>query len=138
MSDISVSELGEFGLIARIVARLAAAGRAVLLGPGDDAAVVAAPRRPCGRDDRLLVEGVHFRRDWSTAYDVGRKAAARRTSPTSPPWVPRRPALLVGLAAPGDLPLSLGRRSRGRACATSAPSCGAAVVGGDVVSRRRW
>ena len=50
----------------------------------------------------LLVDGRHFRRDWSTPYDIGRKAAAQNLAdvvamgavPTS---------LLVGLAAPPDL-----------------------------------
>ena len=40
---MTVGSTGEFGLIARVTARLATDAPAVLLGPGDDAAVVAAP-----------------------------------------------------------------------------------------------
>ena len=126
--DISVSDAGEFGLIARIVARLS--GGSALLGPGDDAAVVAARDGRVVASTDLLVEGTHFRRDWSSAYDVGRKAAAQNladiaamgASPT---------ALLVGLAAPPDLDvawvdgLADGLRDE---CAV----VGAEVVGGDV------
>jgi len=131
---IVVSDLGEFGLIARIVGRLASVTPSpdVLLGPGDDAAVLRAADGRVTVTTDVLVEGVHFRRDWSTGYDVGRRAAAANladvaamgASPTG---------LVVGLAAPGDLPLSWadgladGFRDE---CAVA----GAAVVGGDVVS----
>ena len=101
--DISVSDAGEFGLISRIRARLRSSD-SVLLGPGDDAAVIASPDGRVVVTTDVLVEGVHFRRDWSTAYQAGRKAAAQNLAdvvamgayPT---------AIVVGLAAPPDLPL---------------------------------
>ena len=50
----------------------------------------------------------HFRRDWSTANDVGHKAAARNFADIAAMGaVPT--ALLVGFATPGDLELDLGR-----------------------------
>ena len=72
---MSIAETGEFGLIARIVARLEA-GPATLLGPGDDGAVVAAPDGRIVASTDVLVEGRHFRRDWSGAADIGHRAAA--------------------------------------------------------------
>src|SRR5262245_7972557 len=75
----NVGDLGEFGLIAAVVARLTAGERpvgGVVLGPGDDAAVVAAPDGRVVITTDALVEGRHFRRDWSTGYDAGRRAAA--------------------------------------------------------------
>jgi thiamine-monophosphate kinase len=80
----------------------------------------------------LLVEGRHFRRDWSTANDIGHKAAARNFADIAAMGaVPT--ALLVGLAAPPDLELSwadglmAGLREE---CG----EVGAAVVGGDVTA----
>ena len=72
----TVGELGEFGLIRELTSRLTTTP-AVRVGPGDDAAVVAAPDRRVVASTDILLEGRHFRRDWSTAYDVGRKAAAQ-------------------------------------------------------------
>ena len=71
----SVAELGEFGLIARITAGRASAP-GTLLGPGDDAAVLAAADGRVVVTTDVLVEGVHFRLDWSTPHQVGRKAVA--------------------------------------------------------------
>jgi thiamine-monophosphate kinase len=103
----------------------------VLLGPGDDAAVVAVPDGRVVATTDLLVEGRHFRRDWSEAYDVGRKAAAQNLADVAAMGaVPT--ALLVGLAAPTDLPqdwaLALADGLRDE-CAKVAAS----VAGGDVV-----
>jgi thiamine-monophosphate kinase len=104
----------------------------VLLGPGDDAAVVAAPDGRVVASTDMLVENRHFRRDWSTAEDVGHKAAARAFSDIAAMGaVPT--ALLVALAAPGTLELSwtdglmTGLRAE---CA----QVDAAIVGGDVTA----
>jgi thiamine-monophosphate kinase len=128
--DPTVSELGEFALISAITERLGSSA-AVLLGPGDDAALVAAPDRRVVASTDLLVEGRHFRRNWSDATDVGHRAAAANLSDIAAMGaVPT--ALLVGLAAPGDLPTSWvlemadGLREE---CAL----VGASVAGGDVV-----
>ena len=76
--------------------------------------MVAAPDGRVVASTDLLVENRHFRRDWSTAEDVGHKAAARAFSDIAAMGaVPT--ALLVGFAAPGDLELDLGRRLDGRA-----------------------
>lgn len=126
---MTVGELGEFGLIARVVARLQAPPPPA--GPGDDAAVVPAPDGRVVATTDLLVEGRHFRRDWSSAYDVGVKAAAQNLADVAAMGaVPT--ALLVGLATPADLPLAVadgltdGLRDE-------AARAGAVVVGGDVV-----
>jgi thiamine-monophosphate kinase len=122
--------VGEFGLIARVIDRLAQSP-AVLLGPGDDAAVVAAPDGRVVASTDVLVEGVHFRREWSSGYDVGRKAAAANLADIAAMGA-RGTALLVGLAAPADLPvawsLELADGLRDEAALV-----GASVVGGDVV-----
>jgi thiamine-monophosphate kinase len=126
---ISVSEVGEFGVIARVVARLRN-GRGVLLGPGDDAAVVAVPDGRVVASTDLLVEGRHFRRDWSSAYDVGRKAAAQNLADIAAMGA-NPVGLLVGLACPDDLPVEwLEELADG--LRDECDLVGAAVVGGDL------
>src|SRR6266508_2766208 len=71
----TVADLGEFGLIDRVT-RGRAQPPGTLLGPGDDAAVVSAPDGRVVASTDVLVEGVHFRLDWSNPEQVGRKAVA--------------------------------------------------------------
>jgi thiamine-monophosphate kinase len=72
-----VSEIGERGLIERIRGKLPGPPADLLVGPGDDAAVVRPER---GAFEILttdaVVEGVHFDRRFSTPGDVGHKALA--------------------------------------------------------------
>ena len=127
---ISIGDLGEFGLIARITARLPGGGF-TLVGPGDDAAVVVAADGRVVATTDLLVDGRHFRRDWSTAYDVGRKAAAQNLADVAAMGaVPT--ALLVGLAVPPELPAFWAERLAD-GLRDECELVGAGVVGGDVV-----
>ena len=107
----------------------------VVVGPGDDAAVVLAPDGRVVATTDVLVEGVHFRLDWSSPYDVGRKAAAASLADVAA-MGGTATSLLVGLAAPPDVPvpwaseLADGLRDE-------ADVVGAVVVGGDTVSSDR-
>jgi thiamine-monophosphate kinase len=131
VSEPTARDLGELGLVAAVTARLPLSS-AVLLGPGDDAAVVAVPDGRVVATTDVLVEGVHFRRDWSTAQDVGHKAAAANLADVAA-MGGTATALLVGLAAPPDLPVSwaLGLADGLR---EEAELVGAVVVGGDTVA----
>ncbi|MBK0867534.1 MULTISPECIES: thiamine-phosphate kinase [unclassified Saccharopolyspora] len=96
----TVSEAGEFGLIHRVTS-----GRpqppSTLLGPGDDAAVLAAPDGRVVATTDVLVEQVHFRFDWSSPHQVGRKAVAVNLSDLAAMGaVPT--GLLVGMGAPPE------------------------------------
>lgn len=126
----TVGELGEFGLIRQLTARLPLTP-AVDLGPGDDAAVVKAPDGRVVATTDVLIEGRHFRRDWSTAYDVGRKSAAQNLADVAAMGaVPT--AILLGLVTPPDLPTTWATELMD-GLRDECQVAGAAVVGGDVV-----
>ncbi|MDR1999853.1 MAG: thiamine-phosphate kinase [Frankiaceae bacterium] len=127
---ITVADEGEFGLISRLTAGIVRTDD-VLLGPGDDAAVTRAGDGRVVSSTDLMVEGVHFRRDWSTANDVGRKAAAANLADIAAMGATAT-AILVGLATPPDLP---GEWASGLmdGLREECGQVGAAVVGGDVV-----
>ncbi len=125
-----IGALGEFGLIAALTARMPQ-GAGVLLGPGDDAAVVSAPDGRVVATTDLLVAGRHFRTDWSSAEEIGRKAAAANLADIAAMGaVPR--ALLLGLAAPADLATEWAEGLVDGLTAECAV-VGASIVGGDVV-----
>ena len=123
-----MAALGEFGLIAALSGWLPADAR-TLVGIGDDAAVLAAPDGRVVASTDFLLEGRHFRRDWSSPADVGRKAAARSLIDVAAMGaVPT--GLLVALAAPADLPVSWARGLT-EGLAAECARAGASVVGGD-------
>lgn len=125
----SLSEVGEFGLLSALTERFRQ-GEPVRLGPGDDAAVLALPggEAVCSLD--MLVQNRHFRLDWSSAADVGHKAAAVNLSDLNA-MGGRATALLVGLGAPPDLQSSWVLEFAD-ALAAEAERMGASIVGGDV------
>ena len=126
----TLAELGEFGLIDRLRAVFPLTA-AVQVGPGDDAAVVRTPDGRVVATTDLLVEGRHFRLDWSSPRDVGHKAAAQNLSDVAAMGA-RPVALLVGLGAPPTLPVDLADELAAGLAAECAV-VGATVVGGDVV-----
>lgn len=126
----TVGELGELALIEAVTARLRATP-ALHLGPGDDAAVVAAPDQRVVVTVDMLVEGRHFKRDWSSALDVGvRAAAASLADVAAMGAVPT--ALVVGLAVPPDLDAQWALELAD-GLGQEAERAGAAVAGGDMV-----
>jgi thiamine-monophosphate kinase len=108
------------------------AGPLTSVGIGDDAAVVGAPSGSVVAAVDLLIEGRHFRRDWSAAYDVGVKAAARSLADIAAMGAVNT-ALLVALAAPGTLPVRWAA-DLADGLAAEAARAGAGIVGGDTAS----
>jgi thiamine-monophosphate kinase len=131
----SLAGLGEFAVIDKLVS-----GRiqppAVVLGPGDDAAVVSAADGRTVVSTDMLVEGTHFRRDWSTPFEIGRKAIAANAADVEAMGAAPT-AFVVAFGAPGDtaaddvLQLSEGMWRE-------ANEIGAGIVGGDLVSAPQW
>lgn len=127
----TLSDLGEFGLVDAITSRFAQ-GERVLVGPGDDAALVAVPDRRVVVSTDLLVDTRHFRRDWAEAVDIGHKAAAQNLSDVNA-MGGRATALTVGLGAPADLSVAW-VLDLADGIAEEAALVGASVVGGDLTA----
>ena len=96
-------EAGEFGAIDQLAANLTLRP-GVRVGIGDDCAVLDALPVPVVSCD-ALVEGVHFRRDWTSAFDLGRKTLAVSVSDLASSGA-RPVAAFVSLCAPPDLEMS--------------------------------
>lgn len=71
---MNLAQIGEFGLIEKLQSGLKTRAGTVV-GIGDDCAVLGSLQTPIVTMD-ALVEGVHFRRDWTTPRALGRKAMA--------------------------------------------------------------
>ncbi|MFT4028838.1 MAG: thiamine-phosphate kinase [Protaetiibacter sp.] len=127
----TLGSLGESAVLRRIFPRLPDAASA-LLGPGDDAALVAAPDGRFVVTTDTLVHGPDFRLAWSSAFQLGWKAAATNLADVAAMGA-RPTALVVALVTPASTPLAwLEEFADGlrEACAALAPGCG--VVGGDL------
>ncbi len=127
----TLGSLGESAVLARIFPRLPGAA-AQLLGPGDDAAVVAAPDGRYVVTTDMMIHGPDFRLAWSAPYDLGWKAAASNLSDVAAMGAAPT-ALVVALAAPAETSIEfLEAFADGLRDACAALSPGAGVVGGDL------
>lgn len=125
---MKLAKLGEFGLIERI--RAAAPAGRMRLGIGDDCAAQAlAPGELLLTTTDLLVEGVHFRREWTDLRLLGRKSVSVNVSDIAAMGGEPR-ALYLGLALPADLTVAeVDAFTQG--VLEAAGEHGAALAGGD-------
>ena len=129
--DPRLGDVSEGTVLRAILARTAPASHTIL-GPGDDAAVLAAPSGSVVATTDTLVHGPDFRLAWSSGYDLGWKSAAVNLADVAAMGA-RPTGLLVALAVPRDMRLSFieqladGFRA---ACEALAPGC--SVIGGDL------
>jgi thiamine-monophosphate kinase len=102
---VRLRDVGEFGFIARIERAAGPARGPVVVGIGDDAAVLRArPFEDVVVTTDAVVEGVHFRWDRESPRHVGRFALAACVSDLAA--MGARPlGFTAALAAPADLPL---------------------------------
>ena len=131
--EATLGDVGEFGLIAELT-QVFAQGEHVLVGPGDDAAVLRVRQGHVVVSTDLLIEGQHFRSDWVEAVDVGHRAAAQNISDINA-MGGRAHSLTIAMGAPSDLPA----RWALDFAAGFAAECdvvGASVVGGDLFPSR--
>jgi thiamine-monophosphate kinase len=127
-------DLDEAELLARVLPRYAATRGIVRepapVGPGDDAAVVAAPSGTVVATTDTMVRGRDWLDEWSGARDVGRKVVAQNLADIAAMGaVPT--ALLVALMADPDTPVDW-CVELAAGIADAAAEAGAEVVGGDV------
>ncbi len=128
MPGPTVADLGEDDLLARLFPLLPA-GAATALGPGDDAAVLAAPDARVVVTTDVLVEGRHFRLDWSDGQDVGWRAAVQNLADVAAMGaVPT--GIVVALVVPSVTPVAW-VEGLARGLAAACPH-GVGVVGGDL------
>ncbi|MGB7871212.1 MAG: AIR synthase related protein, partial [Mycobacterium sp.] len=133
--DPTLGDVGEFGVIDGLI-RGRRQPDAVALGPGDDAAVLLAGDGRVVVSTDMLVEGRHFRLDWSTPHDVGRKAVAQNAADVEA-MGGRATAFVVGFGAPPDTPTAQVSALADGMWA-EAGRIGAGIVGGDLVSSPQW
>ena len=134
-SDRTLGEVGEFEVIDRLT-RGRPESADVAVGPGDDGAVVLAPDGRVAVSTDMLVEGRHFRLDWSTPHDVGRKAVAQNAADIEAMGA-RATAFVVGFGAPPDTPAAQ-VDALADGMWSEAGRFGAAIVGGDLVASPHW
>ncbi|EFV14462.1 thiamine-phosphate kinase [Segniliparus rugosus] len=96
--QLTVADIGEFELIAKIAYGRPQPG-STLLGPGDDAAVFALGGERLVASTDMLVEGRHFRLDWSPPRMIGRKVIAQNAADVAAMGA-RPVGFLIGLACP--------------------------------------
>ena len=128
----TLAQVGEFGVIDRLVADRRQPP-AVTLGPGDDAAVL---HGATAVSTDMLVQGRHFRLDWSRPHDIGRKAIAQNAADIEAMGaVPT--AFVVAFAAPPDTPAAAAQQLSDGMW-VEALRCGGGIAGGDLVSAPLW
>jgi thiamine-monophosphate kinase len=127
----TLAELGEGESLRLTIGRLIA-GDHVLVGPGDDAAVVTATDGRFVVTTDTMIEDHDFRLDWSTGFDLGFKAIASNVSDIAAMGA-KPTALVVAVALPGTTEITwLEDFADGLNAGIGELAPGASVVGGDL------
>lgn len=133
--DQTMAQVGEFAMIDRLVSGRSQPSAAAL-GPGDDAAVVSTDDGKTVVTTDMLVAGRHFRLDWSTPHDVGRKAIAQNAADIEAMGA-RTTAFVVALGVPAETPAAQAVELVDGMW-DEARRLDAGIVGGDLVNCPQW
>lgn len=133
MSDKTLAELGENESLRRTIGRLASSSQ-VLVGPGDDAAVIALSESRFVVTTDSMIEDHDFKLAWSSGFDLGFKAVATNLADVAA--MGAKPiALVVSMAVPSDTKISwLEDFADGLSAGLEQLAPGVSVVGGDLAS----
>jgi thiamine-monophosphate kinase len=131
----TLAAAGEFVVIDRLVAGRVQA-EAVTLGPGDDAAVVTAADGRTVVSTDMLIQDRHFRLDWSSPHDIGRKAIAQNAADIEA-MGGRATAFVVAFGAPSDTSVTAAAEVADGLW-DEARLLGASIAGGDLVRAPLW
>jgi thiamine-monophosphate kinase len=123
-------EAGFLAAVAKVFTRRQSDFPDLLVGIGDDAAVINSAGKKIVLTTDLAVEGVHFRRDWSTYFQIGQRVATANLADVIA--MGARPTfLLVGVVLPRDITLAeVGELAAG--IESKAAQAHALVIGGDI------
>lgn len=124
-------EFSEFEVIAELSKIFTRHDSRVLVGIGDDAAVVTSPLQKSVITTDMAVEGVHFRREWSTPDEIGQKiTAANLADVYAMGATPEH--LVVAISLTGHESM-VWIKELARGIEMEARSCDVLVIGGDIV-----
>jgi thiamine-monophosphate kinase len=127
-----IDEVGEFAFLDRLLPL--PGPRRLVVGPGDDCAVVRAGGADWLLTTDAIVEGVHFERDWMSPEQLGRRAYLVNASDIAAMGgAPRY--CLISAAAPGSF-LAADLLAALRGVAAAAAADGAVVAGGNLTAAR--
>lgn len=127
---LTLRDVGESALLREVLSRLSPA-EGVLVGPGDDTALLATSGQLLATTD-TMVRGRDWRDDWSSPADVGAKLVTQNLADLAAMGGVGT-ALLVTLVAPGSLPVAW-VTGFVEGLAGAAARAGVPVVGGDLSS----
>ncbi len=104
----------------------------IIVGIGDDAAVITQPKGRTTLATDIAVEGVHFNREWSSLFEIGAKTTAANLADIfAMGGVPEY--LLVAAALPAEFSVAE-IQELARGIVDEANKVGARVVGGDLTA----
>ncbi len=127
----SVEHIGEFQLIAQLAKKFSQ-NNSVIVGSGDDAAVVAMPDGDVVVSTDISVENVHFKKAWSSSTEIGQRVAAQNLSDIAAMGA-YPTALTVGIVVPKNTEVSF-LEGLVVGIEEECKKVGASVVGGDMSS----
>ncbi|MEY2673252.1 MAG: hypothetical protein RLZZ508_1129 [Actinomycetota bacterium] len=127
----SVEHVGEFALIAQLAKKFSQ-NNSVIIGSGDDAAVVSMPDGDVVVSTDIAVENVHFKKSWSSSTEIGQRIAAQNLSDIAAMGA-YPTALTVGLVVPKSTEVSF-LEGLVVGIEEECKKVGASVVGGDMSS----